>query len=117
MKDQLEAPILLKNCGLFQIYFVPLIEYLPLNEVFDYPQEEIEELEKEIDKGELEYFCAKVYGCFENFEISSDYLGACLYKNFEDFYNNDDYIKDMIIRVENESIEYLKELKETLSVL
>lgn len=117
MKDQLENPTLLKDCGLFQIYFVPLVEYIPLRECFDDAEEDFKELERKIDRYDLQYFCAKVYGYFDGLEISSDFLGCCLYESFEDFYNGEEYIKEMIETVENEGIEYLKRVKEKLSVL
>ena len=54
-----------------------------------------EEIEDRIESGELECFEVKVSACIDDIEITSEYLGCCVYENYIDFVTANDYYSDM----------------------
>ena len=96
----------------FDIYFEALNEDLPLNDTFDDCVTDIDELNQDIENGVYVYFCAKVAAYKNGIELATEYLGACLYENEEDFYikYHDDYFIDMRDQVIADSKQIIKEL-------
>lgn len=112
--ENLTTPVLIESTKLFNIYFVPLIEYISLSDTFE--ASDVEEIRNQIERGDLEYFCAKVYSTFQGNEIVSDYLGACCYESFESFCTTykEDYFDAMVETVKEETFERLTKIKEIL---
>lgn len=57
----------------------------------DTPPEDAFEFEDDIESvrnGDVEYFCAEVAVYKNGHKIGSDYLGACAYRTFKDFYTD-----------------------------
>jgi len=78
----------------FEIQFHALNEHLALDQLFE--AEDVPELAEKIESGELVYFCANVRAYKNGIELSSEYLGGCLYADEKDFINNDCYYGDMV---------------------
>ena len=92
----------------FDIHFYVLIEYGQY--IGDDPDGEIQ---RKIDDGELEWFCAKVVAEKCGVELAWAYLGNCVYKTYHDFVDSG-YYADMRDAVIEEAKEKIKELAETL---
>jgi len=107
---------LIKTVEGFDIYFEALEEHISLFDLFE--EEEVEELSEDIDNGSLVYFCAKVTAEKAGLELSDDYLGGCIYKSEEEFYQMEgDYFDDMVnIVVEEAKKELPKIIKELQTV-
>ncbi len=104
--------VLVKTVEGFDIYFEALEEHIPLNELL--PEETQESLEEIWSENYV--FCAKVTAEKKGIEISSDYLGACIYGSYEEFYETKgDYFDDMVNTVINEAKKELPKLIEELS--
>jgi hypothetical protein len=100
--ETLAEPVLLKKQGMYEIWFVPLFEDMSLEDTFE--PSDIPDLIYRLNNFDAVYFCAKVYAKFRGVELhASDYLGACYYDSFEEFYEGNDYIIDMINEVEKEA--------------
>ena len=82
---------LVENFEGFDIYFEALQEE---QDVYSYLVEDCGWTEKEAVEYTGEFFCARVSAVKNGIELASDYLGACMYDNFEDFLK-DDYYADM----------------------
>ena len=92
--------LLVKQLEGFNIYFEALEEHLPLCELLI---EESESTLKYIYNNNL-VFCAKVSAEKAGIELSSDYLGGCIYESYEEFYNTKgDYFDNMVETVLNEA--------------
>lgn len=108
MNDILHT-IELGNIDGFDLTFNALVEDLPLDAIFfDYPVTDIKELARQIDNGELEYFCAQVTASKHGVELASNYLGACCYKSYQDFIGSHDHISDMKYQAIKEAQEKIK---------
>ena len=91
----------------FKIYFEALEEYMMLSEML--PDDTPEQLE-EINNNNV-IFTAKVTAEKEGIELSSDYLGACIYEKEEDFYTTKGcYFDDMVNTVVVQAKETIKQL-------
>lgn len=95
----------------FDICVYALSEDLPLEDIMDYDTiDEIRDLYRKISQGAIVYFCAKVTASKCGIELSSDYLGACLYDSYEAFIDIDGYFGDMRHNVVVEAKKAIKEL-------
>ena len=93
-------------------------EPLPLEDTFDDDIDNIQELYRQIDAGNLVYFCAVMKAYINGVEFGWDSLGACLYKSFDEFVNEEDgYFPDMkectMEYAYNNALETCKVLKES----
>jgi len=100
--------------------FIVTVEALPeYNFDFEYWEEkDIKSTKAKLKRGTLQLFCVKasVFHIKRNQELSSDYLGGCLYKNVSDFRDNlgiaqtkyGSYFHDMIKTVISEAKDNLK---------
>ena len=70
-------------------------EPTPLEDTFDDNVHDLKELYRQIDAGTLVYFCAVMKAYINGVEFGWDSLGACLYKSFDEFINEDGYFADM----------------------
>jgi len=103
----LHTKILQFNQG-FKITFHAEIE-----EDLDLSFDETDEVDKMLDSGEWVAFCAHVEVSKEGIVLSDQYLGQCIYTNYESFYtlHKGDYFADMV----NEGIEEAKAVIERLT--
>ena len=99
---------LVENIEGFDIYFEALEETLPLD------SNEYEEMSKAVESGELVVFVAHVTAYKKGIELGDDYLGACIYKSYEEFYTiyKDDYYSDMRRNAIEEAKKAIKSLTE-----
>ena len=67
-------------------------------------------LDNDYEQGDLMYFCAQVVASKCGVDLSSDYLGTCLYADPQDFINNSGYIDDMIEAATTEAAQKITEL-------
>lgn len=82
----------------FTINFFAEDEHITLEQLcFD----EADKLDTEykLASGDLVIFCAKVTASLMGIELSSEYLGACIYADEKDFVNDNDYYGDMVATV------------------
>lgn len=68
-----------------------------------------EQLADDIEQGRWQLFCAKVTASKCGVELGSDYLGQCIYEDYEDFIECD-YFKDMVDSAINEAKSKIEEL-------
>lgn len=89
--------IKVKTIDKIDIYFEPINEHISLSELLP---DETEESLKQIENNNV-IFCAKVTACKGGIELAEDYLGGCIYENYEDFYikYKDYYFADMVSAV------------------
>jgi len=93
----------------FEIHFEALPEYCSLSQMFK--PEEVDELSKQINEGELIMFVAKVSAHKLDVELSSDILGGCIYKSEAEFYTEvGGYFDDMVNTVVEGAKEKIKQL-------
>ena len=88
--------------------FRALREDIPIGDTLDI--DDGKEVIEKLEAGELVYFCAEVVGSKNGIKLSSDYLGACIYKDYEEFLNGGDYIDDMKKTVVKEALEAITNL-------
>ena len=93
-----------------QIYFEALEEYSQLSDIL--PEETPEELQKIYNENEI--FIAKVTAEAAGVELATDYLGGCIYKTFDEFINDGEYIEDMKQTVKDEAKKEAKRIIEEL---
>ena len=79
---------------------------------FDDTEYQIEDICQKIDSGALVWFVARVEAFKNGILLGTDYLGACLYDNYQDFLN-DGYYEDMVSQAITEANANLKKLFET----
>ena len=115
--ENLENPKYIKTVEGFDIWFTPLVEYILLD-VEDYDKSYFDGMCKDIDSGKLEYFCAYVEAKVNGITLGDEYLGACIYESFEDFYTKyeSDYFSDMVKEAIEEAKETLKGINQTISI-
>lgn len=87
---------------------IPLDDLLP-----DDTEEQIDELARMIDRGDLVFFCARVQAFKSGIELGTEYLGGCIYDSYDDF-KNDPYYDDLVARAIEEAKSNLKNLLEDL---
>jgi len=97
------------------ILFEALEEHISLSELL--PDDTPEQL-KDIEDDNV-IFCAKVSAVVDGVEFASDYLGGCIYSEYEDFYTKykSDYYADMVQTVLKEGRIKAIELRDKLNVL
>ena len=114
------------NGFIIKTYALP--EYEQLESLFpEMEKEEIDKLYIELEIGKYVLSTYKVsawtkeeyidYGSYKKLyqiELSSDYLGGCLYESHEDFIKNSDYYEDMKNTVISESKIIIKNLSKYL---
>lgn len=105
----------IENINGIEIIFTALEEYVPLSELL--PEETEEELNYIWNNNAI--FCAKLEANYKGIELSSDYLGGCIYEYYEDFYTKykDDCFSDMYQTVIEEAKKELEQLKKDLNKL
>lgn len=69
-----------------------------------------QEVSDKIDSGEYVHFLAKVTASKNGIELSSDYLGSCVYNSYMEFVEHNDYFADMVTTVVDEAKEVIKTL-------
>lgn len=69
-----------------------------------------DETVENINRGNLEWFCAKVSASMYGIELASEYLGACCYPSSKDFIKDSDYYEDMRKSVVQMAKENIREL-------
>ena len=80
---------------------------------YDHDPNELDaETNDKIDRGDLVCFVAKVSAWKAGICLGEDYLGGCIYEDYEDFYENEneDYVCDMIENSRKQALETLKDL-------
>jgi len=107
MNDIIETMELPSKEG-FTLRLSALVDFTPISDTFE--DEQVKEVIERINSGEWLYFCAKVTAYKKGIELSSDYLGGCVYEGLEDFAECSGYVDDMINTVVNEAKETIKEL-------
>lgn len=65
----------------FEIIVDKSYEDLDPRDMFDDSVSDIDEIIKDIDRGHLEWFMLRVRVLVEGLELSSEYLGGCLYED------------------------------------
>lgn len=90
-----------------------------IRDCFDEEFEDIDDMEKKIDDGDLDWFVARVRVLYDGIELGNDYLGGNLYEDVDDAFENglDGYLEDMEIEAMDQAkvrLEKLVELKELL---
>ena len=68
--------------------------YLLPEDNWDMPEQEREELERQIRDGHLLWFCARVVASMDGMKLAEDYLGGNCYESVDDFIASD-YYDDM----------------------
>ncbi len=107
MKDVISKIELPKQQG-FNLELRALVEDLPIDK--DLMDESLlEETLKQVNSGEVTYFCACVVASKCGIELGTEYLGACFEKELEDF-KESGYLEQMVEAA-------LKEAKETMNQL
>lgn len=94
------------------IPFTITIDFLgedtPLEDTFDNAIDNLPDLRSQISNGDLQYFCAKVTASYHDLDLSSSYLGCCLYDTYGSFLNEPNgYYRDMLIETCTEAYEKL----------
>jgi hypothetical protein len=75
--------------GPFQIIVDKTWEDIPLGDLFDtstdpdtgMPYYDVEDMARQIDRGDLDYFMLRVRVLFEGHELAADYVGGFLYED------------------------------------
>jgi hypothetical protein len=75
--------------GPFQVIVDKTWEDIPLGDLFDtsidpetgLPYYDVEEMARQIDRGDLDYFMLRVRVLFDGHELASDYVGGFLYED------------------------------------
>jgi hypothetical protein len=75
--------------GPFQVIVDKTWEDIPLADLFDtsvdpdtgLPYYDVEEMARQIDRGDLDYFMLRVRVMFEGHELAADYVGGFLYED------------------------------------
>lgn len=91
----------------FNVTFYALDEDVSPYDVFEI--DEAKQLCQGIDNGKYVWFCAKVTASKLGIKLSSAYLGACCYDDYEDFIK-DDYCTDLVDEAIAEAKDKLKQL-------
>lgn len=115
--DYLNEPILLdETYDGFKVYFVAFPEHTDPAELFDHDEKEIKKLYRDLDNYDLVWFCAHVFVKKAGIELGTDYLGGCLYKDYDDFVKieKDGYLADMMETALKEARPAAKELAVSL---
>ena len=102
----------LENINGIDIIFTALEEDFSLRELL--PEETEDRLIEIWNSNDV--FCAKLEANYKGLELSSDYLGGCIYNSYNDFYK-DDYFLDMRDNVINDARKYLENIREDVSKL
>lgn len=97
----------------FEIVFSVAYEDLPLDELFD-DVEEVNQLCKQIDKGELQYFVARIQAYKKGIKLGDSYLGGNLYESYNDFIGDSMY-DDLVYQAIEEAKNNIKELLNDLN--
>jgi hypothetical protein len=79
-------------------------------DLFDYEEEELQELCRKIDDGIYVYFAVRVDAYKNGILLGSDFLGACLYESYSGFIEESGYYSDMVDNA-------VKEAKDALEML
>jgi hypothetical protein len=90
----------------FTISFHAMPEDMDPAEDFTDDQETIDA----INSGEFVWFMARVQASKEGIVLGTDYLGACCYKSYMQFVENNDYYADMVKNAIGEARETLAKL-------
>jgi hypothetical protein len=88
-----------------------LEEHTHPRDLFDYEEEEIQELCRKIDNGCYQWFAVRVEASKRGIILGRAYLGGCLYDNAIDFIK-DDYYEDLVHESIKEAKQTLKELNQ-----
>ena len=83
---------------------------------FDWTDEELDQLMKDIDNGKYEWFMLRVRVLFDGHEMGSHYLGGCLYEDPMEVLI-DGTAEDCISEALHEAKQGVKRLKEKLDAL
>ena len=83
---------------------------------FDWTDEEMDQLLKDIDNGKYEWFMLRVRVLFDGHELGSHYLGGCLYEDPMEVLT-DGTAEDCIGEALAEAKQEVKRLKEKLNAL
>ena len=103
--------------GPFQIIVDKTWEDIPLADLFDtsidpdtgLPYYDVEQMARDIDRGNLDYFMLRVRVLFEGHELAADYVGGFLYEDAREVLR-DGTAEDMI----STAVEQAKEAAATL---
>lgn len=94
----------------YEIQFHALEEELTLDSFFN---DCLKQIEKDIEKGNLVVFCARVVALKKGVVVAEEYLGQCIYENYADFFEEKGgYFDDMLDRVVVAANDTLKSLIE-----
>ena len=94
----------------YEIQFHALDEELALDSFFDDCPKQIE---KDIEKGNLVVFCAKVVALKKGIVLAEEYLSQCIYEDYTAFFEEEDgYFDDMLDNVVVAAKDTLKSLLE-----
>ena len=99
----------------FDIQFEALTEETPVEDMLSFEECGCDHSStiRAVNNGEYEYFVAHVVASKNGIELAEDYLGGCIYKTEEEFYNEENgYFVDMTRTVVAEAKEAIKSLCE-----
>lgn len=85
-------------------------EDIPIEDTLDLNAEELAQIYRDIESGNLMYFCAIVKSYYNGMELGFDSLGCCFYQSMDDFITNSGYFEDMRNTVLRQGYEKLEEL-------
>ena len=93
----------------FHIVFSVRPEDMHPRDSFDDSCHDIEDICRKIDSGAYVWFIARVEAYRHGVLLATDYLGGCLYDNYQDFLS-DDYYEDMVSNVIAEANQTIEKL-------
>jgi len=101
-----------EKCGQFDIFFSWSYEdsYSIRDHFPDDTEEELEEIERKVERGEMTWFMAKVTADKCGIELAYEIIGGCLYADPLDFVKHDDYYSALKANVIEEASVKLVEL-------
>ena len=105
-----------KQDGAFKVVHSWTYEDTSLADCFDESCFDIEDMARKVDRGDLDWFIARVQYFYDGVEMGSDYLGGCLYDSVEKAFESglDGYLEDMEYRAREEAQSRALEMVERL---
>lgn len=100
----------------FEIIVDKTWEDIPLEDLFDDTCYDIEDMERKVHNGDLDWFMLRVRVLLDGHELGSHYLGGCLYEDANEVFN-DGVADDCIEEALAEAMEEVRNLREKLNAL
>ena len=80
----------------FDIVIDTSYEDIHPRDLFDTECDDVDEICRKIDAGIYDWFMVRVRAMVDGIEMSSSYLGGCLYESRSDFLKEEDMVSDLI---------------------